>query len=63
MNRWKKSIAQGVKKYNLKSTKYHIFDKTLLLFSICKKCGSEDEQIFKEEKPIEISKILGLNNM
>ena len=37
--------------------------KILLLFSICNKCGSEDEKIFKEESN-EILKILGLlNNM
>ena len=42
----------------------YICDKTLLLSSICNKCGSEDEKIFKEEKSIEILKIFGLiNNM
>ena len=33
-------------------------------FSVCEKGGSENKQIFKEEKLIEIIKILGLiNNM
>ena len=56
---------------NSKSLKYHIFlikhdfvlvfvTKTLLLSSICNKCGSEDKKIFKEEESIEILKILGL---
>ena len=47
-----------------KQPKIYICDKTLLLSSICKKCGSEDEKIFKEEESIEILKIIGLiNNM
>ena len=37
-------------------------NKTLLLSSICNKCGKEDEKIFKEEGSIEIWKILGLIN-
>ena len=42
----------------------YICDKILLLSSICNKCGSEDEKIFKEEESIEILKNLGLiNNM
>ena len=32
----------------------YICDNTLFLSSICNKCGSEDEQIFKEEESIEI---------
>ena len=31
-----------------------ICDKALLLSSICKKCGSKYEKIFKEEESIEI---------
>ena len=55
--------------YCTKCKKYHKFkkpkisyicDNTLLLSSICKKCGSEDEKIFEEEESIEILKILGL---
>ena len=38
----------------------YICYKTLLLFCICNKCGSEDEKIFKEVEPIEILKILSL---
>ena len=34
--------------------------KTLLLSSICAKCGTEVEKIFTEEELIEILKILGL---
>ena len=44
---------------SIKSLKYHIA-KTLLLSSICNKCGSEDEKIFMEEESIEILKILCL---
>ena len=36
--------------------------KTLLLSSICNKCGSEIEQIFMRGEPIEIAKILSLIN-
>ena len=38
----------------------YIFEKTLVLFIICSKCKNEHEKIFKEEKSIEILKILGL---
>ena len=42
----------------------YICDKTLLLSSICNKCGSEDKKTLKEEESIEILKALGLiNNM
>ena len=37
-----------------------IFQKTLVLSIICSKCRNEDEEIFKEEEPIDIFKILGL---
>ena len=55
--------------YSIKCKKYkefkkhkisYIYYKTLLLCSICNKCGSEDEQIFMEEESIKILKILGL---
>ena len=36
----------------------YIFNKTLVLSIICDKCGSKDEELFKEEKSIEILKIL-----
>ena len=38
----------------------YICNKTLLLSSICYKCGSEDEKIFNKEESIEILKIIGL---
>ena len=37
----------------------YLLEKTLVLFIICSKCKSEDEKIFKEQKSIEILKILG----
>ena len=37
----------------------YIYDETLLLSSICTKCGNEDEKIFKEKQSIEIIKMLG----
>ena len=38
-----------------------ICDKTLLLCSICSKCGSEDQKMFKdEEEEIKMIKFLGL---
>ena len=43
-----------------KSEISYICDKTLLLFSICNKCGKKDKKIFKEEESIEISKYFGL---
>ena len=42
----------------------YIFDETLSLSTICDKCSSNDEKIFKEEESIEILRILSLiNNM
>ena len=42
----------------------YIFDETLSLSTICDKCSSNDEKIFKEEESIEILRILILiNNM
>ena len=42
----------------------HIFYKTLVLFIIDRKCGDNNEKIFKEEEWTEIIKILCLvNNM
>ena len=42
----------------------YIFDETLSLSTICDKCSSYDEKIFKEEESIEILRILSLiNNM
>ena len=38
----------------------YVCDETLLLSSICDKCTSEYEKIFKVEESIEILKILGL---
>ena len=43
-----------------KKTKIYIFKKTLSFSIIYSKSGNEYEQIFKEEKPIEILKIWGL---
>ena len=44
---------------SVKSLKYHIA-KTLLLSSICNKCGKKKKKIFMEEESIEILKILCL---
>ena len=42
----------------------YIFDETLSLSTICDKCSSNDEKIFKEQESIEILRILSLiNNM
>ena len=38
----------------------YLFKKALVNPIICSKYGKEDENIFKEEEPIEILKILGL---
>ena len=40
----------------------YICDKTLLIFSICNKCGSDDEQTFREEESTKLSKIYYLIN-
>ena len=45
---------------NLKYIKYITSYKTLVLSIICGKCINEDEKVFKEEKSIEILKILGV---
>ena len=48
-----------MKIYRVKSEKFrklvnpnisYVFDKTLVLFIICRKCGNNDERIFKEEE-------------
>ena len=38
----------------------YIFDKTLILFTICSKCGDKNDRIFREENKFEILKIPGL---
>ena len=38
----------------------YVLEKTLVFSIICSKCKNEDEKLFKEEKSIEILKILGL---
>ena len=48
----------GIKHFKI--LRWSIYDKTLLLFITCGKSESKDEKIFKEEKSIEISKILCL---
>ena len=49
---------------NLKYIKYRTSCKTLVLSIICGKYINEDEKVFKEEKSIEILKILGvISNM
>ena len=40
----------------------YICDKTLLIFSICNKCGSDDEQTFREEESTKLLKIYYLIN-
>ena len=37
-----------------------LLEKTLVLSIICSKSKNEDEKLFKEEKSIEILKVLGL---
>ena len=37
-----------------------MFEKTLVLFVICSKCDSQDENIYKEEECIEMLNIVGL---
>ena len=60
----RKICCTKCKKYKeLKKPKIsYICCKTLLLSSICSKCGSADEEIFMEGESIEILKILGLIN-
>ena len=38
----------------------YIFEETLVFSIICSMCENEDEKIFKEEKSMEILKIIGL---
>ena len=40
----------------------YLLEKTLVLSITCSKCKNKYEKIFKEEKSIEILKILGLIN-
>ena len=68
MNRFLKSYDEKncikCKKYKKckKPKTSHICQKTLLLSSICNKCGSQYlwKKIFTEQEPIEMLKILGL---
>ena len=54
---------KGIKPKNFVKPKIsYICYKTLILSSICNRCGSKDEQMFKQEESIDISKILGLIN-
>ena len=62
------SIPKKIKNYIVIFGKYRKFEKpkisyflkkTLVLSIICSKCRNEDEKIFKEEKSIEVIKILG----
>ena len=39
----------------------YLLEKILVLSIICSKCKNEDKKLFKEEKSIEILKVLGLN--
>ena len=42
----------------------YIFDKTLVLSTICSKCSNNNHRLFKEEESVEILIILDLiNNM
>ena len=54
---------KGIKPKNFVKPKIsYICYKTLILSSICNRCGSKDEQMFKQKESIDISKILGLIN-
>ena len=64
--RMRKIYCTKCKKYKeFKKPKIsYFFDKTFFLSSICNKCRSEDEKIFKEEGSMEIQNILGsINNI
>ena len=49
------------KKFIKPNTSYICYN-TLLLSSICSKCGSEDEKVFMEKESVEILKVIGLIN-
>ena len=59
MKRLYRVICGKYRKFEKPKISY-VLEKTLVLFVICNKCKNEDEEIFKEEDSIEISKILGL---
>ena len=48
------------RKFAKKTKISYLLEKTLLLSIICSKYKNEDEKLFKEEKSLEILKILGL---
>ena len=58
----RKICCANFKKYKeFKNPKIsYICVKTLILSSICNKCGSEDDNTFKEEGSIGILNVLGL---
>ena len=57
----KKYIVLGVIGIKFKNSEIsYTFNKALVLLIISNKCGSRDEKMFKEEKSIGITTILGL---
>ena len=54
-------VCGKLKKFKKPKISY-ILQKALVLFIICSKYGSKDEDIFKEQESIEILKILDLIN-
>ena len=66
---YKKQNMKPIKMYFVKCNKIrkfvnpkisYIFDKTLILFTICGKCGDNNDRIIREENNFEILKIPGL---
>ena len=55
------NVCNKYRKSKKTKTSY-IFNKTLSLSIVYRKCGDEYEKIFKEEESTEILQILGLNN-
>ena len=49
----RKIYCTKFKKKNTEFKKLKGSYKTLLLYNICNKCGSDDKQIFRKEKSIE----------
>ena len=53
-------ICDKYRKFDKPKISY-LLEKILVLSIICSKCKNGDKKLFKEEKSIEILKVLGLN--
>ena len=61
MYKCQKSVVLSMESIKIKNDSIwpYVYNKTLVIFSICDTCGSSNDKIFKE-KSIKASRILGI---